>query len=191
MRWLTGEEQKERVLLLVLKRHFVFKSREKNVKHLESRILSVQSFEHNFHWFHRTCCSLVAVSLCDLWTQVMGSWISAQRSWWSSSGGQQKDLSPGSDFRICRPAFEGLSIENLAWVCLITNWFLALSKRGLAPLKFDFLSCESGWDFWCDWSVCMWLTEGRGFCRTQTLINTWMLFLQQVSILSHFGNGGA
>lgn len=66
MRWLLGEEQKERVLLLVLKRHFVFKSREKNVKHLESRALSDQSFEHKFHWFHGTCCSVIAISWGDL-----------------------------------------------------------------------------------------------------------------------------
>lgn len=58
---------------MVLKRHFVFKSREKNVKHLESRALSALSFERNFHWFHRTCCSLIAVSWGDLCAQVMGS----------------------------------------------------------------------------------------------------------------------
>lgn len=163
MRWLIGEEQKERVLLLVLKRHFVFKSREKNVKHLESRILSVQSFEHNFHWFHRACCSVVAVSWGDLWTQVMGSWRSAQSSWWSPSGGQQKDLSPGSDFHICSTALEGLNIEKLARVCLVTG-FWHFQSMGWPLLKFGFLSCRSGWVFWCDWSVCMWLTEGRGFC---------------------------
>ena len=58
----SGEGQKEGILLLVLKRHFVFKSREKNVKHLELRALSAETFRHNFHWLHRTCCALVAVS---------------------------------------------------------------------------------------------------------------------------------
>lgn len=93
-------------------------------------------------------------------------------------------------FHICRPAIEELNSENLAWVCLITG-FWHFQSMGWPLLKFGFLSCRSGWDFWCDWSVCMWLTEGRGFWGMQSLMNTLKLFLQQVSILSDFGNGRA
>lgn len=57
----SGEGQEEGILLLVLKRHFVFRSREKNVKHLDLRVFSAQSFKHNFHHLHRTYV-LLAVS---------------------------------------------------------------------------------------------------------------------------------
>lgn len=43
-----GERQKEGILLLVLKRHSVFKSQGKNAKHVEWRTLSAQSFEYNW-----------------------------------------------------------------------------------------------------------------------------------------------
>lgn len=54
-----GEGRKEGILLWVLKRHFVFKSREKNVKHLKWRALSAQSSEcssDELHSIHSACC---------------------------------------------------------------------------------------------------------------------------------------
>lgn len=54
-----GEGRKEGILLWVLKRHFVFKSREKNVKHLKWRALSAQSSEcssDELHSIHSARC---------------------------------------------------------------------------------------------------------------------------------------
>lgn len=97
------EGQMEGILLLVLKRHFVFKSREKNVKHLEIRALSAQSFKHNFfHWLHRTCCAPVTVSRGHL---VLRQWAAryllkgadgAAPLLCASSEGHQEDLVPGT-----------------------------------------------------------------------------------------------
>lgn len=164
MRWLIGEEQKEGVLLLVLKRHFVFKSREINVKHLESRIFSVQSFEYNFHWFHRTCCLLVVVSWSDLWTQRMGNWISAQRSWWSSSGGSAEGLVTWLRLSHLQASSWGVKYWK-PFLDLPYNWFLALSKHGLAPAEV-WLFVLSEWLGFLVRLVCLHVVDqGQGFLQ--------------------------
>lgn len=57
-----GERKKEGILILVLKRHSVFKSQGKNAKHLEWRTFSAQSFEYNWD------------GLCSTWwCTAMGS----------------------------------------------------------------------------------------------------------------------
>lgn len=98
------------------------------------------------------------------------------KSWW---------LTPGCLLHICRPPIEGLNIENHG-PALSHRWFLALS--GWLLPKFGFLSRQSGGDFWCDQSVCVWLTRGQGFLRDAGPHGAVELFLQWVSILSHFGN---
>lgn len=169
----SGEGQKEGILLLVLKRHFVFKSREKNVKHLELRALSAQSFKHNFHQLHRTCCAPVAVRWGHLWTQTMNSLTSTLRSWWGCTPsllgvtGKGWCLAPGSLLCVCRPAIKGLNSESHGRVCLRTG-FWHFQTRGWPLPKFGFSSCcQNGWDwdFWCNCSVCVWLTQGRGFLK--------------------------
>lgn len=123
----SGEGQKEGILLLVLKRHFVFKSREKNVKHLELRALSAQSFKHNFHWLHRTCCTPVT-GWGHLRTQMMNSLTSTLRSWWGCTPsllgvtGKRWCLAPSSLLCICRPAIKGLNSESHGRVCLRTGF---------------------------------------------------------------------
>lgn len=83
-------------------------------------------------------------------------------------------LAPGLLLHICRPAIDELNNENHGWFSLITG-FCHFQSMGWPLLKFGFLSCRSSWDFWCDQSVCVWLTQGQEFLRntrsSQTLLS--------------------
>lgn len=97
----------------------------------------------------------------------MGSLISAQRGCTPpllGVTGKAWCLAPGSLLLICRPAIEGLNSEKHGRACLVTG-FWHFQSTGWPLPKFGFLSRRSSWDFWCDRSVCVWLTRGQGFLR--------------------------
>lgn len=201
----SGEGQEEGILLLVLKRHFVFRSREKNVKHLELRALSAQSFKHNFHRLHRTCCPLVALSRGHLRAQAMGTLISAQSCCW--------ECTPCLPLFWGSPAWCLWNINFTGWVSgtrltplhlqasywgvkeqkprlgLSPNWSLALPKPWVGPCR-SLASCPVGavGIFGATGLLACGWPEGRGFWRTHVLMNAVKLFLQEVSLLSRFGN---